>query len=118
AELETYEALLEHVTAAGRTVLPWAGIPYVGMAEVAYQRNDLGAALADVREGIALCGQMTYQQPLAIGLADLAWIQQAQGNPTGALATMRRAVEAAPGREVVDLFNPVPVSWARMVLAQ
>ena len=48
------------------------------MAEVAYQREQLDTALAHVTEGIALCRRLAYTQPLATGLATLAWI----GRPT------------------------------------
>ena len=53
----TSEALRCH-SAAGRPSLPAAGLAYVGLAEVAYQRNELDAALRHVTEGIALCRQL------------------------------------------------------------
>ena len=44
AALETYRQALEAGTAAGRPGLPAAGSAYVGMAEVAYQRDELDTA--------------------------------------------------------------------------
>ena len=49
----------------GRPPLPAAGLAYVGLAEVAYQRNELDSALRHVTEGIALCRQFVYTPPLA-----------------------------------------------------
>jgi LuxR family transcriptional regulator, maltose regulon positive regulatory protein len=55
----------------------------VGLAEVAYERNQLDTALRYVTEGIPLCRQLVYSQPLATGLATLAWIRQATGDRPG-----------------------------------
>jgi LuxR family maltose regulon positive regulatory protein len=95
-----------------------AGPASVGMAGVLYERGELDAALRHVTEGIARCRQLTYTQPLATGLAILAWIRQAQGDRAGALDAMEEAgrVELSPG--VAHLFNPVPALWARLLLAQ
>ena len=76
---------------------PTAGPAYVGLAEAAYQRNELGRALEYVTEGIALCRSFVYTMPLAAGLATLAWIRQARGDPAGALDAMDEAVQATPG---------------------
>ena len=70
-----------------------------------------------VTEGIALCRQLNYTQPLATGLATLAWIRQAQGDPVGAREAMGEAERVAPSPAVADLFNPVPAQRARLLLA-
>jgi LuxR family transcriptional regulator, maltose regulon positive regulatory protein len=88
------------------------------MAEVAYQRGELDAALRHVTEGIPLCRQFVYTQPLASGLAALAWIRQTQGDPAGAAEAMGEAGRVAPGPGVVGLLNPVPAQRARLLLAQ
>ena len=88
------------------------------MAEVAYQREQLDTALAHVTEGIALCRRLAYTQPLATGLATLAWIRQAPGDLTGALAAIQEAERAAPSQAVTSLLNPVPAERARLMLAQ
>ena len=69
-----------------------------------------------VTEGIALCRQFVYTPPLAAGLATLAWIRQATGDPAGALEAIGEAVQAAPGPP--GLVNPVPAQRARLLLAQ
>ena len=83
---------------------------------MAYQRNELDAALRHVTEGIALCRQLAYTPPLAAGLVTLAWIRQATGDPAGALAAIGEAVQASPGPS--GLLNPVPAQRARLLLAQ
>jgi LuxR family transcriptional regulator, maltose regulon positive regulatory protein len=114
----TYRQALELAAATNRTALPAAGIAYVGMAEVAYQRNQLDTALRYVSEGIGACRQMNFTQPLATGLATLAWIRQAQGDAAGAREAMEEAGQAAPGPGVAGLLNPVPAQRARLQLAQ
>ncbi len=107
---------LETTAPRGRPPLPAAGPAYVGLAEVAYQRNELEAALRHVTDGIALCRQLAYTPPLAAGLATLAWIRQVTGDPAGALEAIGEAAQAAPGPP--GLLNPVPAQRARLLLAQ
>ena len=116
AAAATYQQALEITTPPGQPALPAAGIAYVGLAEVAYQRDELNAALRDVTEGVAACRQFPYAQPLATGLATLAWIRQASGDP-GALDAIDQAGQVAPG-PAVGLINPVPAQRARLLLAQ
>jgi LuxR family maltose regulon positive regulatory protein len=118
AALGTYQQVLEVAAPPGRPALPGAGMARVGMAEVAYQRGELDAALEQVTEGIARCRQLVYTPPLATGLATLAWIRQAQGDPAGALDAIEQAERVAPGHGVASLLNPVPALRARLLLAQ
>ena len=107
---------LETTAPRGLPPLPAAGPAYVGLAEVAYQRNELDAALRHVTDGIALCRLLAYTPPLAAGLATLAWIRQVTGDPAGALEAISEAAQAAPGPP--GLLNPVPAQRARLLLAQ
>ena len=118
AALGIYRQALDITAPPGRPALPAAGIGYVGLAEVAYQRNELEAALRHVTEGIALCRQFHYTPPLATGLAALAWIRQAQGDAAGAREAMEEAGQAGPDPGVPGLLNPVPAQRARLQLAQ
>jgi LuxR family maltose regulon positive regulatory protein len=113
----TYQEALEVNALRGRPATPAAGIAYVGLGEVSYQRGDLDAARGYLTEGIALCRQFTYAPPLATGLATLAWTRQAGGDPSGALEAMGEAERAMPG-PAVGLINPVPAQRARLLLAQ
>ncbi len=114
----TYQQALEITAAPGRPAMPAAGIALIGTGEVAYQRNELEAALRQVTEGIERCRQLTYTQPLATGLAALAWIRQANGDPGGAREAIADAERVAPGPDVTSLLNPVPAQRARLLLAQ
>jgi LuxR family transcriptional regulator, maltose regulon positive regulatory protein len=116
AAARTAQEVLDITAPTARPPLPAAGPGYVALAEVAYQRNDLDAALSRVVQGIALCRQFVFTTPLATGLATLAWIRQATGDPAGALAAMGEAMQAAPGPP--GLQNPVPAQRVRLLLAQ
>jgi LuxR family transcriptional regulator, maltose regulon positive regulatory protein len=115
----TYQKTLDVAAeSGGPQPAPPAAPAYVGLGEVAYQRNELDSALRQVTEGIALCRQFFYPAPLGIGLVTLAWIRQAQGDPGGALEAMGDAEQAALGPAVTGLLNPVPSQRARLLLAQ
>jgi LuxR family maltose regulon positive regulatory protein len=118
--------------------VPAAGPAFVGLAEVAYQQDELDAAVEYASQGIALCRQLAYPRPLAAGLAALARIRQAQGDLSGALAALSEYRQAAPtvgamvsgagwaqphrsavpDRGVAHLLDPVPALRARLLLAQ
>jgi len=76
AALRTYQQGLEAASEAGHQ-LPPSGMAHVGLAEVLYERAELAAAHEHVTQGIALCRQLAFTQPLATGLAMLARIRQA-----------------------------------------
>ena len=116
AAVRTFEQMLEITVVPRRPPLPAAGVAYVGLAEVAYQRDELDIALRHVTEGIALCRRFLYTPPLAAGLVTLAWIRQASGDPAGALAAIDEAAQVAPGP--AGLVNPVPAQRARLLLAR
>ena len=119
APLATYRQVLEIAAPPGRAAMPAAGIGYVGIAEVAYQRNELDVAHRLVTEGIPLCRQLNWKtQPLAAGLVTLAWIRQANGDPGGAREAMAEAEPIAPSPSLANLFNPIPAQRARLLLAQ
>ena len=114
----TYQQALEIYGPRGRPVPSAAGVGYVGLAEMAYQRNELDTAQRHVAEGIPLCRQFVSTPPLAAGLAVLAWIRQAHGEAAGALEAISEAGLASPGPDVPGLLNPVPAQRARLLLAQ
>ena len=114
----TYERTLATTAPPGGPSVPGAGAAHVGLAEVAYQRNDLDTALRHLGEGIPLCRQFVYTPPLAAGLMTLAWIRHARADPDGAREAMGEAARAAPGPDVASVINPVPAHAARLQLAQ
>ncbi|MGH3154548.1 MAG: LuxR C-terminal-related transcriptional regulator [Streptosporangiaceae bacterium] len=111
----TCEQALDSLVRPGRP-LPAAGPSYAVLAEIAYQRDELGLALRHATEGIALCRQFVYTTPLANGLATLAMIRQATGDPAGAVEAITEAEQASSGP--AGLFNQVPAQRARLLLAQ
>jgi LuxR family maltose regulon positive regulatory protein len=118
AALMTYQHALEVAAPPDRPALPAAGVGYVGMAEVAYQWGELDVALRHANDGIPLCQQLAYTQPLAFGLATLAWIWHAKGDVDGALDAIEEAERVAPSPAVANLLNTVPAQRARLLLAQ
>ena len=112
AAVRICERVLDTLITSGRPP-PAAGPGYVGLAEVAYQRDELDVALRHVTEGIALCRQFVYSTPLANGLATLAMIRQATGDPAGALEAITEAEQASPGpgKSARSPAAPRPRSW-------
>jgi LuxR family maltose regulon positive regulatory protein len=118
AAVETYDQVLAHDAAQTGPDAPVAGIAHIGLAQVAYRRNDLDEARHHADEGITRCRRFVYTQALATGLATLARILQAAGDVTGARDAIAEAVEAGPSADVVDLLNPVPAERARLLLVR
>jgi LuxR family maltose regulon positive regulatory protein len=116
AAVQTYEQALEAIAVPGRPLPPTAGPVYLGLAEVAYQRNELNRALEYVTEGIALSRQFLYGPSPAPGWVTLAWIRQAGGDPSGALEAIGEAEHASP--VPAGLLYPAPAQRARLLLAQ
>ena len=54
AAVGTYQQALEITAAPDRPAMPAAGIAFIGMGQVAYQRNELKAAARQVTEGIEI----------------------------------------------------------------
>src|SRR5207247_9822193 len=61
AAAATYQQALEITTPPGRAALPAAGIAFGGLAEGAYQRDELSAALREVTEGVARSEEHTSE---------------------------------------------------------
>jgi LuxR family maltose regulon positive regulatory protein len=116
--LDAYTDLLQITALPDGTRSPVAGIGHVGIAEVAYQRGDLAAARRELDTGLPLCRQLSDTLALAAGLATLAWIRQAEGDPAGARQAMAEAERSGPSPAAAGLLNPVPAERARLALAQ
>jgi LuxR family maltose regulon positive regulatory protein len=116
ASVRTCERALASAAVAGQSgAPPAAGPALVGLAAVAYERNDFKAAHDYAARGITLCRQFVHTPPLAAGLATLAWIRHVTGDRKGALQTMDEAGHFAPGP--AGVLNPLPVQRARLLLA-
>jgi LuxR family maltose regulon positive regulatory protein len=115
---QTYRRAHELTVKSEHTAPLPGAVAYLGLAEVAYQRGELGVALDHITRGVALCRQTANATLIASGLTTLAWVRQAQGDPVGAREAMSQAVEIGLGSDVVDLINPAPARRARLLLAQ
>jgi LuxR family maltose regulon positive regulatory protein len=118
AARDSYARLVAVIETPDHPWSPVAGYGYVGLAEIAYQRDQLEDALGYVTEGIARCRQLSEKEALAAGLVTLAWIRQACGDQAGAASAMAEAGGAAPSPAVASLLNPAPAQQARLRLAQ
>ena len=118
AAVDAYQDVLQITALPGGSRSPVAGIGHVGVAEVCYQRGDLAAARRELDAGLPLCRQLSETRELAAGLATLAWIWQAEADPARARAAITQAERAGPSPAASSLLNPVPVSRARLLLAQ
>ncbi len=116
AAARTCEQALDAAGQPGQGLRPAAGPGLIGLAEVAYQRDDVDQALDYVTRGITLCRQFVHTPPLAAGLALLAWIRQAGGDRDGAAEAIAEAESFSPGP--AGLLNPVPAQRAQLLLAQ
>jgi LuxR family transcriptional regulator, maltose regulon positive regulatory protein len=116
AALATYRQVLDTAGASSHTA--HTGMAHVGLAQVLYERSELNAALDHATRGVTLCRQLAFTPPLATGLAVVARIRQAHGDPAGALEAMREAGQVELSPQVIALFNPVPSQRARLLLAQ
>jgi LuxR family maltose regulon positive regulatory protein len=118
AALATHQESLAAAVEAGGTTLPAAGVGLVGLAEVAYERDQLDDALGHAAEGVALCRQIRWAQPLAAGLTVLARARQASGDPAGALEAAAEADQIGLSPSIVALLNPVLTLRPRLALAR
>ena len=118
AALRTYRQAAAITADVRQAVAPTAGTGNVGLAEIAYARGDLDTARRHVTESITRNRELVYTPLLAIGLALLAWIKQAEGDPAGAIDSMDEAARLAPDPGMTSLLNPVPAERARLLLAQ
>jgi LuxR family transcriptional regulator, maltose regulon positive regulatory protein len=118
AALHTYRDALEFAAEVGRSATTAVGIVHVGLAEVLREQNELDAALEHATEGVEYCRQLANRIPLVSGLATLARICQARGDRAGALEAIEEARRVGLSPEMIDLFNPVAVQQARLLLIQ
>jgi LuxR family maltose regulon positive regulatory protein len=127
AEVQRAQGNLDGALATGRQALDafgessqtaLTGPAHVGLAQVLCERNELTAALDHATRGVTLCRQLAFTPALVTGLAVMARIRHAQGDPAGAVEAMGEAGQAGLSPQVITLFNPVPSQRARLLLAQ
>ena len=118
AALATYQRALEIAPRPASRPLPAAGIAHVGMAEVAYQRDELDTAAAAPHRGHRAVPPVRLHRRRW----RTAWRRwPGSGRPEAtrpAPWTRWTEAERVAEPDVVDLLNPVPAQRARLLLAQ
>jgi LuxR family transcriptional regulator, maltose regulon positive regulatory protein len=117
AALRTYREGLRLATEGDRFSVYHAGEAHVGIAQVLYQRNQLGEALQHATQGVEFCRQVIELTELDIALVTLTWVRQAMGDPDGALEAMEEACRTYSRPDVVALAYPAWSERARLLLA-
>jgi LuxR family maltose regulon positive regulatory protein len=115
--LATYRPILA-ASDDDRAPFPAVGIAHVGMAQIAYERDELEQAEEHATRGIGFCQRLAFTQSLATGWAVLAWIRDARGDTAGARSAMSEATRVAPSASAPSLLNPIPAEQARLWLVQ
>jgi LuxR family transcriptional regulator, maltose regulon positive regulatory protein len=88
--LRTSEQAAQLSARLGERRIPAAGMGYVGIAEVLYERNDLTGAMHAARQGTELLRGTAERSLLVRGYVALAQIHQAHGDHDGALDCIHR----------------------------
>jgi LuxR family maltose regulon positive regulatory protein len=103
---------------SGWSRLPMVGLPHVWLAKVLYEWNDLAGATQHATVGMEPVQFNEHRRILLEAYATLARIQQAQGDFTGAQASMTRAVDVAEAATMQWAAPRVAAYQARVWLAQ
>lgn len=109
---QTYRRGLKTITDHGGAHWPVAADAYIGLADIARQRNELAAAEGYVQRGLALAPRRSAEM-LVFGLAVQAAIRLAAGKGEDARTLIREAVHAAR-----DYHNDGLLAWATAELAR
>jgi LuxR family transcriptional regulator, maltose regulon positive regulatory protein len=116
AALRTYREGLRLATEGDWFSVYHAGEAHVGIAQVLYQRNQLGEAHQHATQGVECCRQVIELTELDVALVALAWVRQAMGEPDGALEAMEEACRTYSRPDVVALAYPAWSERARLLL--
>ena len=117
AAARTCQQALESTAVPGRPPLPAAGPAYVGLAEVAYQRNELDTRAAACHRGHRAVPPVRLHPAAGRG-PGRRW--RGSGRPAAIRPGpwRRSARPCRPRRARPGLLNPVPAQRARLLLAQ
>ena len=115
AAVATYEQVLAH-DADDEVRPPAAAIAHHGLAELAYERDDLAAARAHADAAIERCRDFIHTESLAAALGVLARVHAAEGDTDGARRLFDEATGLGPEGDVVELLDPTPARRAAHLL--
>lgn len=97
---------------------PAAGIAHLGLAEIAYERDELDDARTHAQAAVERCRAFVYSEALAAGLAVLGRVHWATGDVAAARSLLSEGSDAGPDPEVVELLNPTPSRLATLLLRE
>jgi LuxR family maltose regulon positive regulatory protein len=98
--------------------LPVAGLPLVGLGLVAWERNELDAAIHYLTEGIPLADQYRGTMAFVEGYVTLAKVRLALGDTQDAHAALGEAQRFAKELGSPHLTHEIDAVWAELVLRQ
>jgi LuxR family maltose regulon positive regulatory protein len=97
--------------------LPPAGLAWILLGAIALERNNLAEAERWLLAGIALARQGGLTEDMVLGLAHLARLRAAQGEPAAALATLQEATDHTQSNGAARLAPRVAALHARLQVA-
>jgi LuxR family maltose regulon positive regulatory protein len=115
--LRTYEQALQLASHQGGTVLRGTADMYVGMSQIAFERNDLAAATQHLLRSQELGEHTGLPQNRYRWRVSMAWVLEAQGDLRGALQLLDEAHHVYVG-DFSPNVRPVPALRARLLAAQ
>ena len=102
-------ALTQQHESAGQTNFT-TGMPYIGLGDLYRERNELGAAVHHLEQGLALGRQVNSLLVLVSGHIALARVKQAQGDQEAAQIQLQQAEQVANQLEVAWSWLHTPVT--------
>jgi len=93
--VQTFGEALQLASEHSTEPVPFAGMTYIGLAGLLYERNDLDEAMRCVTKGIELSEQARSIDTLEDGYLNLALLHRALGNPAAALEAIQEVESAA-----------------------
>jgi LuxR family maltose regulon positive regulatory protein len=116
---QTYQAAEKFVHEMGGRHRGALSIVHVGFAEVLYEWNDLEAALANLKKGLAFIHFWGKADDIAMAYTIHARIQQAQGHVPAAMETIEKAVQVIRSHGVFsEARQAVETAKVRLQLEQ
>ncbi len=92
---DAFRRALRFVTEEGVGLLPAAGLAYIGMGPLLYERNDLDGAERELRRGMELAERTRETSNLVWGYNTLSRVKWARGDEEGAFEIAREAERIA-----------------------
>jgi LuxR family maltose regulon positive regulatory protein len=116
---DTYQAAAQLIPEASEQHHDARALVEVGMADVFCEWNDLDAALAHMKQGLALLPWWGKVDDLALAYVTLARIHLAQANRSGAIEAVEKAIQLIQTRGVFsEARHAAEIAQVKLWLAQ